>query len=77
MPTVEIEGFKIRFYSSDIGEPPHVHVLKDRSVAKVWLDPVRLDHNRGYNEKDLLRLLRLVAENRQRLLEVWNGYFRR
>ena len=76
MPTVEIEGFKFRFYASDIGEPPHVHVRKDRSEA-VWLEPLRLDHNHGYNEKNLLRLLRLAAENRQRLLDEWNGYFSR
>ena len=77
MPTVEIEGYRFRFYSSDQGEPPHFHVLRDSAEAKVWLNPVRLAHNHGYNDKDLLRILRLATENQQRLLEVWNGYFRR
>lgn len=34
MPTITIEGYKFRFYSSDINEPPHVHVIRDDNVAK-------------------------------------------
>ena len=40
MPTVLIEGYKFRFYSSDIQEPPHVHVIRNENVAKIWLVPV-------------------------------------
>lgn len=29
MPTVFIEGYKFRFYSSDFREPPHVHIFGD------------------------------------------------
>lgn len=42
MPTVVIDGYVFRFYSSDRLEPAHVHVLKDRMSAKVWLRPVML-----------------------------------
>jgi hypothetical protein len=48
MPTIEIEGYAFRFYSSDKGEPPHVHVIKDGRVAKVWLSPIELEYNKGY-----------------------------
>lgn len=34
MPTIIIQGFKFRFYSSDRNEPPHVHVIKDEKVVK-------------------------------------------
>jgi len=30
------------------GEPPHVHVERENSVAKIWLDPVRLERNIGF-----------------------------
>ena len=31
------------FYSADRDEPPHVHVEREESEAKFWIDPVRLD----------------------------------
>ena len=38
MPTIIIDGYKFRFYSSDIKEPPHVHVIHDNDVAKFGLN---------------------------------------
>ncbi len=75
MPTVLIEDYKFRFYSSDGNEPPHVHVLRDNNEAKVWLLPVSLQHNHGYNAAEVDRILRLTRQNQARLLEVWNAYF--
>ncbi len=75
MPTVVIEGYKFRFYSSDGLEPPHVHVLRDDNEAKIWLLPVALQHNHGYSVRELDRILRLTRQNQARLLEVWNAYF--
>jgi len=75
MPTIFIDGYKFRFYSSDMQEPPHVHVIRDEKVAKIWLSPVSLEHNRGYNQPELNRILRLTLENQEKLLEAWNGYF--
>lgn len=40
MPTVLIEGFIFRFYSSDRDEPLHVHVIQGERVAKIWLSEV-------------------------------------
>ncbi len=43
MPTVLRSGpYRLFFYSGDAGEPPHVHVERDASIAKFWLKPVRL-----------------------------------
>jgi len=75
MPTVLIEGYKFRFYSSDGHEPPHVHVLRNNNEAKIWLLPVSLQHNHGYNAAEVDRILRLTRQNQARLLEVWNAYF--
>jgi hypothetical protein len=43
MPTIVIDGYKFRFYSSDIQEPPHVHVIHGGDVAKIWLVPVSIE----------------------------------
>jgi uncharacterized protein DUF4160 len=75
MPTIIIDGYKFRFYSSDIQEPPHVHVIHDDEVAKIWLVPVSVEYNRGYNQPELNRILKLTRKNQERLLEVWNDYF--
>jgi hypothetical protein len=43
MPTVLREGpYSFIFFSSDRGEPPHIHAQRERSVAKFWLEPVAL-----------------------------------
>ena len=75
MPTIHIAGYKFRFYSSDINEPPHMHVLRGEREAKIWLDPVELESNCGYNQSELNRILRLTRQNQLRLLEAWNAHF--
>ena len=77
MPTIQIEGYQFRFYSSDVSEPPHMHVIKAENVAKIWLHPVELEYNRGYNRSELNRLLKLTQQHRQQLLEAWNEHFDR
>jgi hypothetical protein len=77
MPTVLIAGYKFRFYSSDGHEPPHVHVIHDDHEAKIWLEPVQLEYNRGYNRAALNRVLKLTERNQARLLEAWHEYFDR
>ena len=76
MPTILIEGYHCRFYSSDRVEPPHVHVLRGGNEAKIWLSPIQLERNRGYTEVEVRRILRIVSANSGRLLEVWHAYFR-
>ncbi|MBI4670157.1 MAG: DUF4160 domain-containing protein [Chloroflexi bacterium] len=77
MPTVIIEGYKFRFYSTDIREPPHYHVLRDNKVAKIWLASFIVERNIGYRDAELNKIVRLTRENHDLLLEVWNDYFRR
>lgn len=77
MPTISIEGYKLRFYSSDRFEPPHVHVLKGGNEAKIWLQPIEVERNYGFNPVELNRIVRLTHRNQPMLLETWNVYFAR
>jgi hypothetical protein len=75
MPTIVIDGYKFRFYSSDIQEPPHVHVIRGDDVAKIWLVSLDVEYNHGYNKPELNKIVKLTRENKERLLEAWNDYF--
>jgi len=75
MLTIYISGYKFRFYSSDIFEPPHIHVIKGEKVAKIWLQPVTIQSNYGYNAAELNRILKLTRKHQPQLLEAWNDYF--
>jgi hypothetical protein len=77
MPTVlRVGPFRFFFYAGDGGEPPHVHVERDDSEAKFWLDPVRLERSRGFRSKEINRIRELIEEHREQLLEGWNEFFR-
>ena len=77
MPTIQIERYGFRFYSSDGGEPPHVHVLDGNNEAKIWLQPVAVEYNHGYNVPELNSILRLTRKHSAKLLKAWNEYFTR
>ena len=76
MPTLLIwRGYKFRFYSSDMQEPPHVHIAKDGGSAKVWLLDLDVAYQHGYNEREMKDLLAVVAENRDAWIRSWNDFF--
>jgi len=76
MPTLLlIEGFRFYFFSDERQEPPHVHVRKGDSVAKLWLRPVDLAFARGFNRTELRRVRELTFENQVFFIERWNEYF--
>lgn len=76
MPTVHREGpYRFFFYSADANEPVHVHVERDTSRAKFWLDPVRLARSGGFPGAELRDVERLVVANQQHLVGKWNEYF--
>jgi hypothetical protein len=76
MPTIFQDGpYSFIFFSSDEGEPIHIHVKRDRDIAKFWLEPVTLANNHGFKGHELNRIQRLVAQYRDELIEAWNDYF--
>jgi len=76
MPTVLRTGpYRFFFYSGDRDEPPHVHVEREASRAKFWLEPVRLAESGGFGRVEIRRLEALVRENAITLRRAWNEYF--
>jgi hypothetical protein len=76
MPTLLIwHGYKFRFYALDRGEPPHVHVHKDDKSLKVWLETMVVAKRVGYNDREVERLLAVVAQHRSQWIEAWNDFF--
>ena len=76
MPTVlRIGPYRFFFYSSDREEPFHVHVEHVDNIAKIWLDPVRLQNSGGFNRSEINRILMIINEHQSELLEAWNDFF--
>lgn len=81
MPTLfKFLGYYIYFWSGDHHEPPHVHVGQGKpseNDTKIWVgDTVSLAHNKGHiPNKDLLPILRMIAQNRKRILKAWKQHF--
>ena len=73
MPTLfEIYGYKIYFWSNEGNEPVHVHISKGKQTAdatKIWLppesNPVLVHNNSKIPQKDLKRILKSIALNRE------------
>lgn len=76
MPSIlRLGPYRFFFYAGDSYEPPHVHVGRDDKVAKVWLDPVRLEETGGFRRNEINRILLLVSEHEQEFLRSWDDYF--
>jgi hypothetical protein len=76
VPTILMVGpYRMYFYSHEPNELPHIHVDRDDQSAKFWLEPVALARNLGFGPAELRRVYRLVAENRNFLLEKWYERF--
>ena len=76
MPTVLLLGpYRFFFGSLDYPEPPHVHVRREKMVAKFWLIPVVLEKTGGFSRTEINRIATLVNENRNLLLERWYEHF--
>lgn len=76
MPTIfRHNGYRLYFYSHEPNEPPHVHIDKGGSTAKVWLHDISIARASGFRPKELAAIIQLVRDNREALLEAWHGYF--
>ena len=49
--------------------------LRGGQEAKLWLSPVRLDHNYGYNQREISKVESLVSKHEAGLLEMWHEHF--
>lgn len=76
MPTVlRIGAYRFFFYSNENSEPVHIHVQRERMLAKFWLKPIILASSVGFSAQELTKLLGLVEANQSFFLEAWNEFF--
>jgi hypothetical protein len=76
-PTVLQSGpYRLFFFSSDRGEPVHVHVTRERKAAKFWLGPVRLEYNHGFAPTELNKIEGIVRDHEAQLQQAWHDYFK-
>ena len=76
MPTIlSIGPYRFFFYSSDRGEPMHVQVERDDKVAKLWLEPLRMQEAGGFSDTEINRIRKLTEDNLELLRRSWNEYF--
>jgi len=52
-----------------------VHIERDQDEAKFWLDPIRIQSNRGFGRTEINRIQKLVEEHQEQLLEGWHDFF--
>ena len=76
MPTLLTFGpYRFFCYAGDRDEPPHVHIERDGDEAKFWLQPVRLQKNRGFGLAEINHIQKLVEDHQEQLLVGWNDFF--
>ena len=76
MPTILREGpYRFFFYPGDAEEPQHIRIERDGKIAKVWLDPVRLQSSGGFGRSEISNILKIIESNQQTIVEGWNDYF--
>lgn len=73
MPTILREqGFRFHFYLND-HLPMHVHVSKGRAEAKVLLEPaVEVAKNNGFKPQEIKRVVEIVKDNYEYLIQQWH-----
>ncbi|MBI5243016.1 MAG: DUF4160 domain-containing protein [Elusimicrobia bacterium] len=74
----EWNGYKFFFFSNEGNpqEPCHIHVRKERRLAKFFVEPViGLASSWGMTSSELNRLERVVEEHAQMIRRKWNEHF--
>ena len=75
MPVVlQIGPYRFIFYSNERGEPAHIHIQRDRALAKFWLEPVELARSRHFAAHELTTIRQHVEDNLLALMEAWREH---
>lgn len=76
MPTVlRVGPYRFFFYSGDRDEPKHIHVEREDNIAKFWIDPVRLQKSGGFSRSEIIRIMNIIDEHNEQIMETWDEYF--
>ncbi|RYE35111.1 MAG: DUF4160 domain-containing protein [Sphingobacteriaceae bacterium] len=78
MPKVlEINGYKFSFYSNENDEPAHIHINKDTSSAKYWLEPKLVEeYSYGFKLIERRKIKNLLQEHYDTLIKKWYEHFK-
>lgn len=76
MPTIlRIGPYRFFFYSNEDGEPIHVHVIREKTEAKFWIEPnVSVASNEGFAKHELKKIMDMVIENKEIIEDAWNTH---
>ncbi|MEI2767178.1 MAG: DUF4160 domain-containing protein [Nitrosomonas sp.] len=76
MPTIlRVGPYRFFFYSGDRDEPKHIHVEREDNIAKFWIDPVRLQKSGGFRRSEIIRIMNIIDEHNEQIMEAWDEYF--
>jgi hypothetical protein len=76
MPTVLIlKGYRFFFVSLDRGEPIHIHIEKNNSYAKFWLNPTSLSRSKGFKAQEISEIRRIIEKHEKIFIKRWNEFF--
>ncbi len=67
--STEIRALSLLLLRGDRDEPQHVHVEWGDSIARLWLDPIRLQGSGGFSRVEIGRIEPLVSDHRFELME--------
>ena len=78
MPTVLREhGFRFHFFSEE-HLPIHIHVKKGGSRARIVLEPIiEIDKNYGFSPPEMRKIMQIISEHYEHLIEQWYETFGR
>lgn len=68
----EDSGFTFRFFAADLDEPIHVHIEKDNSAAKFWVNPVVCAVDGGFNRRELRQIAQIIAARQLEIVAKWH-----
>ena len=76
MPTIKNipSPYRFFFYSFDCNEPMHVHVQKDKSVCKFWIEPISMSKNYGFSAKNLNHIFKIIRTHKKIIQEAWHEH---
>jgi len=66
--------YRFFFTSFDCNEPVHVHVERESSTCKFWLEPIELARSHGFSAHELSVIRRTIRAQREKILETWHEH---
>ena len=66
-------GYDVKVYPKEY-PPAHVHVQKSGNEVQINLETWAVIANYGFNEREIGRILKLLAEHEEPLKEVWQRF---